>query len=642
MIFNHQNPNSMKHFLLLVTALSIGFGTFGQTGFDQTKYPRLLETAEMTLNKLVKEQAVEPVDFVHPDNMLQTTQTKATNFFEETHIMTTQYDLQTNASLSGRVLQWPDGTAAATATMGVTVAPGFPDRGTGYSYHDGASWETHTGRIEPVRSGWPSLVSYGENGEAIFSHGGTPFGINMYVRENKGTGDWVTHYNFPNPEGYELTWPRAVVSGENNQYINLIAADQDATTLDSYLFFTRSTDGGETWAEWSDVPLVLSEDYYFGISADDYTGASNGNTIAFLFADAFYDLFFIKSDDNGENWEKQVVFEHPYPDLNADFENALFDTTYLVDNSGNIAIDNDGNVHIVWGTVRYLKSEVGMTWTWFPFVNGIGYWNETMGPLPEHPNGPLYTLEPDYLFELGMLAGWTPDLDGDGSVNLEEFGVEDLVSYRTPGLATMPTIAIDNTNNIGIFFSTVNETRWNDVFYYRSIFATYRDGLFGTWYYMADDLMEGFIHLFDEGIFPTTASRAYEGPFFLTYMADVTQGLAFSEDHPYQDNQIYAVKISQITGVANQSNPITNLVGAYPNPVSGQSVQIDINLSRRANDASISLYNLAGQQVYNEKMPALAIGMNQLKVDVSQLQAGVYFYSLVVDGFKETRKLVVQ
>ncbi len=88
--------------------------------------------------------------------------------------------------------------------------------------------------------------------------------------------------------------------------------------------------GGETWEEWSDVPLVLSEDYFFGISADDYTGASNGNTIAFLFADAFYDLFFIKSDDNGENWEKHVVFDHPFPDVNADFENAaLIPPTWL-------------------------------------------------------------------------------------------------------------------------------------------------------------------------------------------------------------------------------------------------------------------------------------------------------------------------
>ncbi len=67
-----------------------------------------------------------------------------------------------------------------------------------------------------------------------------------------------------------------------------------------------------------------------------------------------------------------------------------------------------------------------------------------LGPLPEHPNGPLYTLEPDHLFEHGMLAGWTPDVDGDGSVNLDQFGVESLVSYRSPGLATMPTIAINN------------------------------------------------------------------------------------------------------------------------------------------------------------------------------------------------------
>jgi len=174
------------------------------------------------------------------------------------------------------------------------------------------------------------------------------------------------------------------------------------------------------------------------------------------------------------------------------------------------------------------------------------------------------------------------------------------------------------------------------------MYFIYKDGIYGTWYLIDDDLMDGFIHLFDEGIFPTASSRAYDGHFFLTYMADVTQGLAFSEDHPYQENQIYAVKVGVLLGVENHSNPISNLLGAYPNPASGQSVQIDINLNRRSNDASISLYNLAGQLVYNEKLSAMALGMNQIKVDVSQLQSGIYFYSLVVDGYKETRKLVVQ
>ncbi len=113
-----------------------------------------------------------------------------------------------------------------------------------------------------------------------------------------------------------------------------------------------------------------------------------------------------------------------------------------------------------------------------------------------------------------------------------------------------------------------------------------------------------------------------------------------SEDHPYQDNQIYALaKVGVVLGVENHSNPITQLVGAYPNPVSGQSVQNRYQPEPPDKRASISLYNLAGQLVHNEKLSALAIGMNQLKVDVSQLQAGVYFYSLVIDGFKETRKL---
>ncbi len=635
----------MRRSLLFTAAMVIGVAVFAQTGFNQLKNPRLLETAETSMNPVALEEYVEPMEFTPVTNMVQVPTVKSGRNIEETHIMTTQYDLQTNTSLGSRVHAWPDGTVAATATWGVTGAPGFADRGTGYNYYDGAAWgPLPTARIEgTVRSGWPSITPYGENGEAVFSHGGTPFGINMWVRESKGEGEWEMLHYLTNPEGVELTWPRAVASGENNQYIHVIAAEQDATTLDSYLYFNRSTDGGATWSGWTDVPEVDIEDYYFRISADDYTAASNGNTIAFLFADSFFDLFFIKSDDNGETWEKHIIYDNPLSETQADFENALFDTTYTIDNSGSIAIDNDGNVHAVWGIVRYMKEEVGETWSWFPFVNGIGYWNETLGELPAHPTNPNSTLEPEHLFNNGLLVGWTPDLDGDGTVTFEEFpDVASVVDYRTSGMATMPSISIDDAGSIAIFFSTVNETRWNDVFYYRSIFATYKDGIYGTWYLIEDDLMEGFIHLFDEGIYPTAAAKAYNNTFHLIYQADVTQGLALDEAHPYQDNQIYAVKIGGYwVGLEDFTNPVNNISSAYPNPVSGSHVNFDLSLSKASDNVVVSVYNLAGQLVSQDKKDAF-IGINKISVETENLQNGVYFCTITVENYKETRKFVVR
>ncbi len=39
------------------------------------------------------------------------------------------------------------------------------------------------------------------------------------------------------------------------------------------------------------------------------------------------------------------------------------------------------------------------------------------------------------------------------------------------------------------------------------------------------------------------AAKAYNNTFHMIYQADVTQGHALDEEHAYQDNQIYAVKI---------------------------------------------------------------------------------------------------
>ncbi len=52
-----------------------------------------------------------------------------------------------------------------------------------------------------------------------------PFGIN-FIKEIKGEGDWVQKPLPPNPEGFELTWPRLISSGENNNHLHVVATDE--------------------------------------------------------------------------------------------------------------------------------------------------------------------------------------------------------------------------------------------------------------------------------------------------------------------------------------------------------------------------------------------------------------------------------
>lgn len=231
----------MKKTLCLTLALAFGATTFAQKSYVKMSHPKVNESVETSVVQ-PKDPAIEAADFTPPSNMVQVQTTKSSMNYDETHVWTTQYDVQSNAAISNRVYQWPDGTVSAVSTWGLAAAT-YPDRGTGYNHYDGSTWgPLPTERVESVRSGWPSIAPLGENGEVIVSHGGTPFGINVYTRETKGTGDWMMT-QLPNPGTYELTWPRVITSGDDNMTIHVVATDQGAINELIPIFYTKSTDG---------------------------------------------------------------------------------------------------------------------------------------------------------------------------------------------------------------------------------------------------------------------------------------------------------------------------------------------------------------------------------------------------------------
>lgn len=96
-----------------------------------------------------------------------------------------------------------------------------------------------------------------------------------------------------------------------------------------------------------------------------------------------------------------------------------------------------------------------------------------------------------------------------------------------------------------------------------------------------------------------------------------------------------------ITGTASEKPASSNFVSQnYPNPFNGSS-NIELNLGS-ASTVSLEVYNLVGQKVYEIPARSLQPGNHIMTIDANGLKAGVYAYSVNINGEKITRKMVVK
>jgi len=107
---------------------------------------------------------------------------------------------------------------------------------------------------------------------------------------------------------------------------------------------------------------------------------------------------------------------------------------------------------------------------------------------------------------------------------------------------------------------------------------------------------------------------------FTSTAADGSLTLKFYSDGGVVDaGYVATVACESILGTENFSQNIDFTY--YPNPTNGS-----VNLSAKTNMTEVSVYNLAGQLLYNNKINAL-----DAKVDVSNYASGTYFFKLKFD-----------
>lgn len=581
---------------------------------------------------------------------------------EDGETMWTYYDLQSNGWCSNRMYQVPNGGVGIVATMSLQANTSATDRGTGYNFYDGSDWgDQPEERVEPARTGWPTIARYGATGEVLISHAPT----HCYIREVAGEGEWQDKGALPDhPEGYpydeDLAWPRVATSGENCDIIHVIADIQHAfpnpstpSTNDSiwhHQVYYRSLDGGQTWeAGYSPLAQDGLEGPH-GFTADNYVIAANGHNVAVLYSDDLQnDVVMYKSTDDGATWTQTIIWENPYKgcDWEHDECSIYTDTMYGPSNTA-MVIDNNGVVHVAMNTYEYIHSELGTTYTVYSgrAVDGIYYWNDTReAPIqstdgnPHHalrlwwPSGDgMVQMEPDSTKWIGFI----PFEAGD-EWNNDFFYHENDYFYKTRGASAMPALSCDPDGNLACAFSTPDVKRTDGNHYFRSVYVSYYDAAAGYWIQDEDNLMEDIIFMVQEGIFTISANNtANVGEFWFGYQADDVIGFKWGSDATqaiFTENIIHGVKIVKQLGV-EETEAQDVVYNIYPNPAKDYIV---VSSSMDAN-ATITFVNLAGQTVksFNKN---LTTGENSINID---LESGAYFCTISANGFDKTVKVIVK
>lgn len=81
-------------------------------------------------------------------------------------------------------------------------------------------------------------------------------------------------------------------------------------------------------------------------------------------------------------------------------------------------------------------------------------------------------------------------------------------------------------------------------------------------------------------------------------------------------------------------------MSVYPNPVADQAT-ITYNLAENMNSVKLIVFDMTGKEVMNQNFGAQAKGTYNVSLDASELNAGNYFYSLVANGQRLTKRMVV-
>lgn len=155
--------------------------------------------------------------------------------------------------------------------------------------------------------------------------------------------------------------------------------------------------------------------------------------------------------------------------------------------------------------------------------------------------------------------------------------------------------------------------------------------------YLTDAWLQAFMGTASYYVFQPSES-SFVIPFAYQEM-DPTDPAAQLQYKYIKDYTITADQFT-ITKADNQQLNIASVSQNYPNPFTGTS-QLNVELASKA-DVALEVYNMVGQKVFEVPSASLTQGNHTLTINAKNLKAGIYSYSVIINGERISRKMIVE
>ncbi len=662
----------MKKSLLLSLAVALGIGAIAQVnqslpvGFRKANLPAALKnySVRVPYRSEVIDNQVPLSTLAIPHANARTAQPVA----NETVIGCTFYDLQTNNSISNRLVVNTDGTIAAAWTFSPdaiqTTTPVFPNRGSGYNYYDGANWSNPgcpmTREEGSVRTGFTNIVNTASGNEMLIAHSavtGQAYNrISVARRATKGTGAWTISYPWGSTS--TDTWPKATSAGDNVYVVFQGQGASGSTTVtpapvlgqSGPIFYSQSTDGGVTFSPKWVNPLIDSTQYK-GFGGDSYCIDAKDSIVVLGFGDTYTDVGFLKSTDYGQTWTKTIIQTHPIPfytddSLTDENHDGTIDTLFTNGGDIKVLIDNNGLVHAWFSALRYYNDSASDGF-YNPMwgTDGLEYWNENMPS-----NGYVeITASQDYNGNNIL------DVPSDTFPGNSPCDVILPWGEYSGGITIMPSAGIDASGKIYMTYATINESADTTDFheahrhiYMMTLAPPYDPATWTYPYNIIPSQADGGLGEYQEGSFACTGRLVDNTYAYVLYQRDDAPGhglaRATSCDLHFNlgnSSDILLTKVeTAVVGVKNAPQNDLFVSQNYPNPSVGMT-HINIGLKKSA-DIRFEVYDIIGKVVYSETRKQSVAGNHTINLNTASFEPGIYTYSVIAGGQKSTRQMIVQ
>jgi len=319
------------------------------------------------------------------------------------------------------------------------------------------------------------------------------------------------------------------------------------------------------------------------------------------------------------------VVDAGLPEIGEDWdEDGIFAEFFNTDGAGDIHVDANGQVHVVYGAMYYADTDLtDANFSYFPGVNGLQYWTPAFGA------------------DSSITIAYAYDIDASATLDLED----EIAAYFV-NLAGIPSVASGSNGELYVSYSAIMENYSTGVQNYRHMYMVKSTDNGATWNSdAACDLTPDVDFDGYEAVFGSLSPDASNGTIELIYQRDYEPGLHVRGDlDPVDLNDIVHLRFA-----AADLDDCADV--AYEDWVGVPEVMLDAHFLMYPNPAADVVAVVIDRPGIHDITVRSATGAvvhrftNRARVetlDVSGWAAGVYTVEIVQGAERKVLRLAVQ